>query len=426
MDAGKVVYCHSGPIIPVSINLKVSDGHFPSAPVSLTIPVQAITLQASQSQAAPVRIQQGTNVMALSVMNLPCSTNGHLGRLVYNITRLPLHGRLLLQSRNSSPTSFSHYELARGELSYVQSDIQVSNDSFEVQARFPDVGKYSGVSTNWLVNVVTVPLLRRVKEVRSFVKGYAVGGILAPDEAEFSASSVEATTLNLAVLDASPLAAITGANPVYEILLGPKFGVLYKVPYQRRGNSNSATQQLEQQQFGRVANRFSHEDIRRGSIIYSPLSADLNNNEIIPFRYSSSSSSASALVAPSTSSFSSSPSSSSLLSRSIADEFVFRVFAPGVQPALGIAKFNIRDDTGDKNRFYDDKTHNQIISDGSTDPATKRSGGGSTMRDITLLVTPHMTKDSLITIAVVVGGIITLSLFLIVGIRCTCTKRYVH
>ncbi|CAG7786715.1 unnamed protein product, partial [Allacma fusca] len=503
VDAGKVIFYHSGPVSPVLINLKVSDGHFPAAPVSLTVPVQAISLQASQSQAAPIRIQQGNNLMSLSLMNLPASTNGHLTRLVYNITRLPLHGKVLLQNRNSSPTTFTHYELLRGELSYVQTDIHVSNDSFEVKASFRDMSR---ISTSWLVNVVTVPLLKRVKEVRSFVKGFAVGGILAPDEAEFSASSSLPSVLNLAVLDASPLAAITGANPVYEIILPPKFGILYKVPYrhikgqfqqqlqlpqqqrlqlpqpqrlqqtqpqqQLEQDQQSQQQQLQQQrqqlelqnvklseqgqelqeqqqqlidpqefheqqedepkeleqvqgepqaerlqqhlqqqlQVGRVANRFSHEDVRRGSIIYYPSSADVSNNEIIPFRYSVTTSSAS------------SSGSSSSMSMSIADEFVFKVLAPGVQPALGIAKFNIRDDAQERNRLYDEKIPNQIISDGSTDPATKRSGSGSSMRDITLLVTPHMTKDSLITIAIVVAGIVTLSLFLIVGIRCTCSK----
>lgn len=98
-----------------------------------------------------------------------------------------------------------------------------------------------------------------------------------------------------------------------------------------------------------------------------------------------------------------------------ADEFIFKVLAPGVQPALGIAKFNLG-----PNQFYDEKP--QIISDGSTDPATKRSRPTS-IRDITLLVTPHMTKDSLVTIGVVVVAIATLSLFLVVGIRCTCSKK---
>lgn len=293
----------------------------------------------------------------------------------------------------------------------------MANDSFEVSAHFNDP-EIHRVSTSWLVNVVSVPLLRRVKEVNSFIKGFAVGGIVAPGETEFSASYGMRTTLNLAVLDASPLAVVTGANPLYEILLPPKFGQLYKITPQYHysgggGGSNKLNQRYkrEQQQrgyyngsmedaemghlvltpaaitsggqYGRVASRFSHEDIRRGAIVYYP---EIQSNEIMPVR-----------------------------SGAQADEFIFKVLAPGVQPAIGIAKFNLG-----PNQFYDEKP--QIISDGSTDPATKRSRPTS-IRDITLLVTPHMTKDSLVTIGVVIVAVATLSLFLVVGIRCTCSKK---
>lgn len=317
---------------------------------------------------------------------------------------------------------------SKGELSYVQTDVSVANDSFEVSAHFNDP-EIHRVSTTWLVNVVSVPLLRRVKEVNSFIKGFAVGGIVAPGETEFSASYGMRTTLNLAVLDASPLAVVTGANPLYEILLPPKFGQLYKITpqyhysggggggnrlnsrYKREESSSDGvgdadgmvggdiTGKMEDAetgqlvltpaaitsgsgQYGRVASRFSHEDVRRGAIVYYP---EIQSNEIMPARGAQ------------------------------ADEFIFKVLAPGVQPAIGIAKFNLG-----PNQFYDEKP--QIISDGSTDPATKRSRPTS-IRDITLLVTPHMTKDSLVTIGVVIVAIATLSLFLVVGIRCTCSKK---
>lgn len=295
----------------------------------------------------------------------------------------------------------------------------MANDSFEVSAHFNDQ-EIHRVSTSWLVNVVSVPLLRRVKEVNSFIKGFAVGGIVAPGENEFSASYGMRTTLNLAVLDASPLAVVTGANPLYEILLPPKFGQLYKITpqlhyaggsklsprYKREemkssdggGDSNVRDEIVDESgqpvispaaitsggsgQYGRIASRFSHEDIRRGAIVYYP---EIQSNEIMPVRGAQ------------------------------ADEFIFKVLAPGVQPAIGIAKFNLG-----PSQFYDEKP--QIISDGSTDPATKRSRPTS-IRDITLLVTPNLTKDSLVTIGVVVVGIATLSLFLVVGIRCTCSKK---
>jgi len=399
--------------------------------------------------------------MTLSLMNLPAATNGHLIRLTYNITRFPLHGKVLLRDRISNTihqsqitaaqlpsgkantVTFSHYDLLRGELTYVQTDLSVANDSFEVSAHYAlDIpsGKVNWqgpnnrqISTSWLINVVSVPLLKRVKEVRSFVKGFAVGGLIAPDESEFSASLGFRTTMNLAVLDASPLAAVTGSNPSYEILLPPKYGQLFRIPIhlsslntvsgfashllqEELGVELDPTSQVGESEkgewtrrveravgqspnsgpMGRVVSRFSHEDVRRGSIIYSP-SPDLVPNDILPLRLTSSSSS------------------------SMADEFIFKVAAPGVQPALGIAKFNIRTLDG---RYYDEKSQNQIISDGSTDPATKRSaGGGDSFRDFTQLVTPHMTKDSLIAVGVIVAGIVTITLLLVIGIRCTCVRK---
>jgi hypothetical protein len=280
------------------------------------------------------------------------------------------------------PSHVLHYII--GELSYVQTDMSVTNDSFEIQAHFNEP-ELSRVSTSWLVNVVAIPLLKRVKEVRSLIKGFAVGGIVAPDENEFSTSFELRTTLTLALLDASPLAALTGANPLYEVLLPPKFGNLYKIPTPlvKRFKRAVGVQQ------GRKASRFSHEDIRRGVIVYAP---EIMSNEIFPTRQSAQ-----------------------------ADEFIFKVLAPGVQPAIGIAKFYIQ------NGFYDlDKGHTEIISDGSTDSATKRSGGGGRLRDITFLVTPQLSRDSLVMIGLIIAGVMTLSLFLVVGIRCTCSKKRGH
>lgn len=154
---------------------------------------------------------------------------------------------------------------------------------------------------------------------------------------------------------------------------------------------------ITQNSVGRVTARFSHEDVRRGSIIYSP-SSDMISNDILPIRLTPNS-------------------RSPLFSSSMADEFIFKVLAPGVQPALGVAKFNIR--LHDGTRYYDDKTHNQIISDGSTDPASKNlPNGESSLRELIL-----SSKESLIAFGVIIIAVVTLSMFIIVGIRCTCSKE---
>lgn len=119
IDAGNVVLMHAGLVAPVIANLKVSDGEHPPGSIILNVPVQPLSLQALQSQSSPIRIQQGTSMMALSLVNLYAHTNGHITRLTYNITRYPLHGKILLRDRASASTVFSHYELLRGKVGFV-------------------------------------------------------------------------------------------------------------------------------------------------------------------------------------------------------------------------------------------------------------------------------------------------------------------
>jgi len=114
IDAGNVVLMHMGPIAPVLANLKVSDGEHSPGSIILNVPVQPLTLQALQSQSSPIRIQQGSTIMSLSLVNLHAHTNGHVTRLSYNVTRYPLHGKVLLRDRATTTSVFSHYELLRG------------------------------------------------------------------------------------------------------------------------------------------------------------------------------------------------------------------------------------------------------------------------------------------------------------------------
>lgn len=109
-----MIFYHSGPVSLVTATLTVTDGKFPAEKVQLNIPVQRLSLQSSQNQASPISIQQGNNVMTLTVMNLPCSTNGRVSRLSYNITRFPLHGKILLRDRNTVTPEFTHFDLLKG------------------------------------------------------------------------------------------------------------------------------------------------------------------------------------------------------------------------------------------------------------------------------------------------------------------------
>lgn len=105
---------HTGTVAPIISNLKVSDGEHPPGSIILNVPVQPLTLQALPAQSSPIRIQQGSSIMSLSLVNLHAHTNGHVTRLSYNVTRYPLHGKILLRDRTTTTSVFSHYELLRG------------------------------------------------------------------------------------------------------------------------------------------------------------------------------------------------------------------------------------------------------------------------------------------------------------------------
>jgi hypothetical protein len=114
VEGGKVIFYHSGPVVSVVVGLEVSDGEHGPEVVALTLPVQQLTLQALQSQAVPMRIQQGNNVQHLGISNVPSHTNGHPSKLQYNLTRHPLHGKLMLKDRATSSPHFSHQQLLQG------------------------------------------------------------------------------------------------------------------------------------------------------------------------------------------------------------------------------------------------------------------------------------------------------------------------
>lgn len=84
-----------------------------------------------------------------------------------------------------------------------------------------------------------------------------MGGLLAPDPFTFSASPESPTAVSLALLDASPLAGLTGSNPSYELLLPPKHGRLWKLPSSPAGGrSRRSSEAVRNLANGRPAGKF--------------------------------------------------------------------------------------------------------------------------------------------------------------------------
>ena len=109
-------------------------------------------------------------------------------------------------------------------------------------------------------------------------------------------------------LDATQLSGLTNSNPVYFVLRAPRTGSIMRVVKEsgrgRRGRGRRSLSDREVWQF-------THEDVKNGIIHYVPsddLAVDLD--------------------AP------------------VNDSFVFRLLAPGVQPANGVLPFTVYPEVG--------------------------------------------------------------------------------
>ncbi|XP_045921927.1 chondroitin sulfate proteoglycan 4-like [Micropterus dolomieu] len=264
----------------------VTDGHH--RPLYRLFSVEVIKPRVSMVNNTGLSMVQGRTAVVLTTHQLAAQTNSRSrANITYTVTTHPRHGRIAINDQEV--TTFCHEDLQFGRVVYHMTDLSESEDSFQVSASAssPDVD-YGNVTAQ-TVNVTVRPLIYLREPVR------VPSGI--------------AVKLGKAMIDASELARISRADPVFEVLSSPKHGKLVKMTY----DPNRASEVLKS---------FTYRDVVQGRVAIEETLSDgdnqLHNNK-------------SALTtaqghAPAT---------------PLNDSFIFLLKAGNVQPAKGELHFTI-------------------------------------------------------------------------------------
>ncbi len=179
---------------------------------------------------------------------------------------------------NDAPASvFSQINVDGEEVMYTQTDMSLANDSF-----YCTISNQDAVLPYQRFDVEVVPLLRQREKFEAFL-----------DDGK--------TALTQKNLDATQLSGLTNSNPVYFVLQAPRMGSIMRVV---RESKNSRGSRSKRSLRDKEVWQFTHEDVKNGVIFFVP-------SEKID------------LASPAN------------------DSFLFRLVAPGVQPANGIFPFSI-------------------------------------------------------------------------------------
>uniref|UniRef100_A0A3Q2W506 Chondroitin sulfate proteoglycan 4-like n=1 Tax=Haplochromis burtoni TaxID=8153 RepID=A0A3Q2W506_HAPBU len=150
---------------------------------------------------------QGRTAVVLTTNQLAAQTNGQSRATVsYTVTTPPRHGRIAINDQEV--TTFRHEDLQFGRVVYHMTDLSESEDTFQISVSASSPGiNYGNVTATVKVTVRPLIYLREPVRVPSGI----------------------AVKLGKAMIDASELARISRANPVFEVLSPPKHGKLVKV-----------------------------------------------------------------------------------------------------------------------------------------------------------------------------------------------------
>ncbi|XP_069672310.1 chondroitin sulfate proteoglycan 4 [Periplaneta americana] len=231
VDAGRVLYQHSGPLQPATFYFRVWDGHF--NPAYSVFNIQVLPLALNVSIGTSVRLQQGSSVALITPEHLVAVTNARREDVRYNVTRVPRHGMVYLH--DVATRQFGQLDVDKKRVMYMQTDMTTPSDSLELVAWLAD----SDATVPGLeLNVSVEPLLRL---------------------GNFTPIAGLRNKITLEVLDATPLAKLTSSNPIYQVLHRPRFGRLKKI-IRSSGDRRSARE--------REVSHFTHEEVKSGVIYY--------------------------------------------------------------------------------------------------------------------------------------------------------------
>ncbi|XP_062415007.1 chondroitin sulfate proteoglycan 4-like [Pungitius pungitius] len=262
----------------------VTDGHH--RPLYKLFSLEVIKPSVSMVNNTGLSLVQGRTAVVLTTNQFAAQTNSRRQvNITYTVTTHPRHGRIAINDQEVA--AFRHEDVQSGRVVYHMTDFSESEDSFRVTVSATSPGVDYGSLTAQMVNVTVRPLVYLREPVR------VPSGI--------------AVKLGKAMIDASELARISRANPVFLVLSPPKHGKLVKMTY----DPNRASEVLKS---------FTFRDVVQGRVAIEETLSDSRQHD-----------NESALVtarghAPAT---------------PLNDSFTFLVKAGNVQPAKGELHFTI-------------------------------------------------------------------------------------
>ncbi|XP_008276293.1 chondroitin sulfate proteoglycan 4-like [Stegastes partitus] len=260
----------------------VTDGHH--RPLYKLFSLEVIKPSVFMVNNTGLSLRQGRTAVVLTTKQLAAQTNGQgQADISYTVTSHPRHGRIAINDQEV--TTFRHEDLQFGRVVYHMTELSESEDSFQISVSASSPGVDYGNVTAQTVKVTVRPLIY-LRETIRVPSGVPV-------------------KLGKAMIDASELARISRADPVFEVLSPPKHGKLVKMTYDPKRGSE-------------VLKSFTFRDVMQGRVAIEETLSDsqLNNNESRTARGH----------APAT---------------PLNDSFIFLLKAGTVQPAKGELHFTI-------------------------------------------------------------------------------------
>ncbi|XP_040053618.2 chondroitin sulfate proteoglycan 4 [Gasterosteus aculeatus] len=297
----------------------VTDGHH--RPLYKRFSLEVIKPSVSMVNNTGLSLVQGRTAVVLTTNQFAAQTNGRRPvNITYTVTTHPRHGRIAINDQEV--TAFRHQDVQSGRVVYHMTDLSESEDSFQVTVSAASPGVDYVNLTAQVVNVTVRPLIYLREPVR------VPSGI--------------AVKLGKAMMDASELARISRADPVFLVLSPPKHGKLVKMTY----DPNRASEVLKS---------FTFRDVVQGRVAIEETLSDSDSRQ----RGNKSALTTARGHAPAT---------------PLNDSFIFLLKAGNVQPAKGELHFTIL-------------PHHQM----RHGPSGSNADGGSHAQTTTRLPTHHKT-----------------------------------
>lgn len=184
----------------------VTDGHH--RPLYKLFSLDVIRPSVSVVNNTGLSLVQGRTAVVLTTNQIAAQTNGRMpANITYSVTTPPRYGRIAMNDQEVM--TFSHEDVQFGRVVYHMTDLSESEDSFQVSVSATAPGIEYGNVTAVAVTVTVRPLVYLREPVR--------------------VPSGVAVKLGKAMIDASELARISRADPLFEVLSPPKHGKLVKV-----------------------------------------------------------------------------------------------------------------------------------------------------------------------------------------------------